>query len=213
MDLNAYLRNQDLQNLRFDTVYTEQPVADIIQLDWKNLLEPPPSNDSSLTYKEILFVAKQTLNRSPEDTELVYKIDQDIDSRFINLLRQYDTKYPTKMIDEMYNIIEPVLMNVKNLYNRARPLQLAKFFGIPMNTIITDTIHTASYPSGHTVYASMVSSIIQKMNPLIPKQKLNNLVDQTARARILQGVHYPSDNLASITFTNILFEHLYLKLI
>jgi hypothetical protein len=104
-------------------------------------------------------------------------------------------------------------MNVKNLYNRARPLQLANFFGIEIDTIITDTIHTASYPSGHTVYASMVSRIIQKTSPSIPKQKLNNLVDQTALARILQGVHYPSDNAASIKFTNVLFKHLYPKLI
>jgi hypothetical protein len=213
MDLNKYLRNKDLQDLKFDTVYTEQPIPDIVQINWKNILEPPPSNDSSLTYKELLFVAKKTLNRSQQDSEFVHKIDQDMDSGFINLLQEYNMEYPDKIIDEMYNIIEPILMNVKNLYNRARPLQLANFFGIEIDTIITDTIHTASYPSGHTVYASMVSRIIQKTSPSIPKQKLNNLVDQTALARILQGVHYPSDNAASIRFTNVLFKHLYPKLI
>jgi hypothetical protein len=213
MDLNKYLKNKDLQDLKFDTVYTEQPIPDIVQINWKNILGPPPSNDSSLTYKELLFVAKKTLNRSQQDSEFVHKIDQDMDSGFINLLQEYNMEYPVKIIDEMYNIIEPILMNVKNLYNRARPLQLANFFGIKIDTIITDTIHTASYPSGHTVYASMVSRIIQKTNPSIPRQKLNNLVDQTALARILQGVHYPSDNSASIQLTNILFEHLYPKLI
>lgn len=213
MDLNKYLRNKDLQDLKFDTVYTERPIPDIVQINWKSILDPPPSNDSSLTYKEVLFVAKKTLNRSQQDTEFVHRIDQDIDSQFIDLLEEYNMEYPSKIIGEMYDIIEPVLMNVKNLYNRARPLQLAKFFGIEMNTIITDTIHTASYPSGHTVYASMVSRIIQETSPSIPKKKLNNLVDQTALARILQGVHYPSDNAASIKFTNVLFEHLYPKLI
>lgn len=213
MNLNKYLRNKDLQDLKFDSVYTEQPISDIVQINWKNILDPPPSNDSTLAYKELVFVAKKTLNRSQRDVEFVHKIDQDIDSQFIDLLKEYKIEYPTKIIDEMYAIIKPILMNVKNLYNRARPSQLAKFFGIEIDTIITDTIHTASYPSGHTVYASMVSSIIQKMIPSIPKQKLNDLVDQTALARILQGVHYPSDNAASIKFTNILFKRLYPKLI
>lgn len=212
MDLNKYLRNKDLLDLKFDSVFTEQPVPDIVDIDWKNILKSPPSNDSQLTYKELLFVAKKTLSRSDKEVELVYKIDQDIDSRFINLLETYNIDYPIQIITEMYSIIKPILMNVKGLYNRARPLQLANFFGIKMNTIITDTIHTASYPSGHTVYASMVSRIIQKTNPSVSKQKLNNLVDQTALARILQGVHYPSDNAASIEFTNILFDHLYPKL-
>lgn len=213
MDLNKYLRNKDLQDLKFDTVYTEQPVPDIVQINWRNILEPPPANDSHITHKEVLFVANKTLSRSQQDVEFVHKIDQDIDSGFIDLLEVYNIEYPTKIIGEMYNIIEPILMNVKSLYNRARPLQLATFFGIEMDTIITDTIHTASYPSGHTVYASMLSQIIQKLHPSVSKQKLNNLVDQTALARILQGVHYPSDNAASIKFTNILFEHLYPKLI
>lgn len=212
MHLNRYFRNKDLIDLKFDTVYTEQPVPDIIQIDWKNILAPPPPNNSSLTYREVVFVAKKTLYRSKQDIEFVHNIDQDMDSGFINLLDQYNEKYPSKLIGEMYDIIKPVLMNVKSFYNRARPLQLAKFFNIDMDTIITDTIHTASYPSGHTVYASMVSRIIQKTNPSIPKQKLNKLVDQTALARILQGVHYPSDNSGSIKFTNTLFEHLYPKL-
>lgn len=213
MDLNKYLRNKELQDLKFDTVYTEQPVPDIVQINWKNILDPPPPNDSSVTYKEVIFVAKKTLNRSQQDIEFVHKIDQDIDSRFVDLLQEYSIEYPTKIIGEMYDIIRPILINVKNLYNRARPFQLAKFFNIEMDTIITDTIHTPSYPSGHTVYASMVSRIIQKTNSSIPKQKLNNLVDQTALARILQGVHYPSDNAASVKFTNVLFEYLYPKLI
>jgi membrane-associated phospholipid phosphatase len=104
-------------------------------------------------------------------------------------------------------------MNVKNLYNRARPLQLAKFFGIEMDTIITNTINTASYPSGHTVYASMIANIIQKLYPEIPKYQTTNLVDQTGLARILQGVHFPSDNQASIKFSNTLVSYLYSKLI
>lgn len=112
----------------------------------------------------------------------------------------------------MYSIIKSILMNVKDLYNRARLLQLANFFGIKINTIITDTIHTASYPSGHTVYASMVSRIIQKTNPIVSKSRLNNFVNQTVLAIILQGVHYPSGNAAPIKFTNILFDHLYPKL-
>lgn len=41
MDLNKYLRNKDLQDLKFDTAYTEQSVPDILEINWKNILKEP----------------------------------------------------------------------------------------------------------------------------------------------------------------------------
>ena len=109
---------------------------------------------------------------------------------------------------EFYNIIEPILMNVKFLWNRPRPAQLAKYYDLNIDVLVTDTHHTASYPSGHTVYSSLVSHIIEYYYPAIDKKKLYSLVKDTAKARILQGVHYPSDNDASIKLTKFLFYKL-----
>jgi hypothetical protein len=42
----------------------------------------------------------------------------------------------------------------------------------------------------------------------VDEKKLDVLVKNTAKARVLQGVHYPSDNNASIKLTKLLFNKL-----
>jgi len=42
----------------------------------------------------------------------------------------------------------------------------------------------------------------------IDQTKLDNIVNQTKQARMLQGVHYPSDCDASLIFSTTLFNKL-----
>jgi hypothetical protein len=58
------------------------------------------------------------------------------------------------------------------------------------------------------VYSSLVSNIIKDKYPKINRQKLDNIVNLTAKARVLQGVHFPSDNKASIKFSNYVYNKL-----
>jgi hypothetical protein len=209
-----HLHKDKIDSLGYDSIYLEKPIPNIAQdIDWKNILENPPANISKTTFQELQLLSRLTKNRTEDQTQLALNIDKDMDTPFELLCQSYGVNYPKSLIDEFYDIVRPILLNTKAYYNRPRPNQLAPYFGSKIDVIVTNTHHTASYPSGHTVYASTVSRIIQKTSPSIPKQKLNNLVDQTALARILQGVHYPSDNAASIKFTNVLFKHLYPKLI
>lgn len=77
---------------------------------------------------------------------------------------------------------------------------------------VTDTHDTASYPSGHTVYSKLVANILQNLFPQISSAELDSIVHKTGVARVKQGVHYPSDNEASIIFSNHLFKILQPKL-
>lgn len=208
INLNSLIKYKEIESLGYGTVYIEQPVADIVDFDWKKILEAPPSNISKETFLELQLVSQSTLNRTLEETKLVEIIDQDPDRLFIELVNQYDLKYPSNKISEFYNVIEPILMNIKFLWNRPRPAQLAKYYDLNIDVIVTDTHHTAAYPSGHTVYSSLVAHIIEYYYPTVNKQKLHSLVKDTEKARILQGVHYPSDNLASIKLTKFLFNKL-----
>lgn len=208
INLNSLIKYKEIESLGYDTVLIEQPVADIVDFDWKKILEAPPSNVSKETFLELQLVSRSTLNRTLEDTKLVKIIDQDPDSFFIELLKQYGLEYPYPKILEFYNVIEPILINIKFLWNRPRPAQLAKYYDLNIDVIVTDTHHTAAYPSGHTVYSSLVSHIIEYYYPIVDKKKLDSLVQDTGKARILQGVHYPSDNLASIKLTKFLFNKL-----
>ena len=84
---------------------------------------------------------------------------------------------------------------------------MAKIYGLTINVIETDTHHTPSYPSGHTVYARLAANLILKSNPEF-QYELDLIVSKSAHARVLQGVHYPSDNKASIIFTDYIFKKL-----
>jgi len=212
MNLLNYLKNDKIDSLGYDTIYLEKPMSKLIDFDWKNILQPPPSNLDRSTFKELELVSKETKNRSSIDNQNILKIDQDIDSLFIQILSRYNLKYPQQYIDLFYDIVKPLIKNTKAFWNRARPNQLAKFFNITIDVIVTDTHHSASYPSGHTVYASLVANILKDIYPQISQKEIDNIVLSVAEARVKQGVHYPSDNKASIIFSKFIFDKLNPKL-
>lgn len=212
MNLSYFLSTDKIDSIGYDTVYLEKPISNLIDFNWKTILAPPPKNTSETTTKELLLISRSTKNRSSKDIELVYNIDQNLDEPFILLLNKYNIKYPQNYIDLFYDIVYPILLNTKSYWNRARPNQLAKYFNMTINVLVTDTHHTAAYPSGHTVYSNLVANILKNLFPQINKKELDYIVLETARARILQGVHFPSDNKASIIFSDYIFQKLHPKL-
>jgi hypothetical protein len=212
MNLSLILKYKKIESLTYDSVFLEKPIPDIIDFDYRTILNPPPKNTDDQTLKELEIISRETLKRSNKDVDSVLEIDRDMDQFFEKFLYKYNLEYPREYIDNFYNLIEPILMNTKGFWNRPRPLQLAKLYGINIEAIITETIHSASYPSGHTVYSSLVANIIKDFYPQIDQFKLDKIVNNIARARIIQGVHYPSDNKASMLFTKFIFDKLNLKL-
>jgi len=151
MDLELLLHNTKIEKLGYDTVFTENPMSSVVDFDYKQILSPFPKNNSQSTIKELKIIASATKNRSKQDIDLVYYIDQELDEPFIKLLKKYKLSYPQAYIDLFYDITKPILMNTKSYWNRPRPIQLAKLFNISIDVILTDTAHSGSYPSGHTV--------------------------------------------------------------
>jgi hypothetical protein len=208
MNLSLLLKYKEIESLAYDSVFLEKPMPDIINFDYRNILSAPQTNTEQKTIKELEYLSYLTLNRSTEDLNKVHEIDQDIDPLFINILAKNNIVYPIDYIKTFYNIIKPVLMNTKGFWNRPRPIQLAKLLNIKLDVIITDTVHSASYPSGHTVYSSLVANIIKDLYPQVNSSQLDKVVAETAKARMTQGVHYPSDNRASIIFSKFVFDKL-----
>ena len=212
MNLALIFLYDKIEKLRYNSVSLESPVPDIISFDYKTILDAPLSNTDPKTLKELKFVAESTFNRSDAEIEKIHNIDRDLDSPFIYLLSRYGLEYPQEYIDRFYNIVEPVLMNIKHYWNRPRPVQLAKLFNISIDPIATNTVHTPSYPSGHTMYSKLVANILKHHYPQIENKILDNIVYDTARARVMMGVHFPSDNQASIFLSNYLFKNLVSKM-
>jgi hypothetical protein len=208
INLNYLLQYKEIETLGYYTAYSHLPVSDIVDFNWKNILAAPPSNTSKTTIDELNKISISSRNRSNTELELVKTIDANPDLYFMELCKEYSVEYPIDSIKEFYNIIKPILLNIKGLWNRPRPAQLGKYFNIPINVYVTDTHHTASYPSGHTVYSSLVSKVLKYYYNKIDQKKLDILVYNTAKARVLQGVHFPSDNKASYLLTEVLFDKL-----
>lgn len=211
MNLNLIFKNQKIRELTYDSVVTEKPMSDLVDFDFKKILEPPPANTSQIVQKELDIVSRKTSLRTNDDYDLIFRIDEDIDSFYVRILKAYQLEYPKRYIDLFYDIVEPILLNTKNYWNRPRPVQLAKLYNIDIEQIVTDTIHTAAYPSGHTVYSRLVRNILVDLYPKLSKY-FDQIVEQTAEARIKQGVHYPSDNQASIIFADYVYKILKPKL-
>jgi hypothetical protein len=209
MNILLNLHKDKLNSLGYDSLYLEKPVANFWKnIDWKNILDPPPANLSKTTFQELELLSRITKNRTKDEENLVHQIDKDMDTPFELLCKSYGVSYPKTLIEENYHLIRPILLNIKGLHNRPRPNQLASYFGLKINVIVTDTHHTAAYPSGHTVYSKLVSLILKNRYNQIDQSKLDNIVNQTATARLLQGVHYPSDNKASLILATFLFNKL-----
>jgi hypothetical protein len=208
INLNYLLQYKEIENLGYYTGYSFLPIPDSVDFDWKNILAAPPSNTSKTTIGELNKISIASRHRSQTELELVKNIDENPDLYFIELCGQYGVEYPIDSIQEFYAIIKPILLNIKGLWNRPRPAQLAKYFDIPIDVYVTDTHHTASYPSGHTVYSSLIAKILKHHYHKIDQKKLDILVDNTAKARVLQGVHFFSDNKASLLLTEVLFDKL-----
>ena len=52
-------------------------------------------------------------------------------------------------------------MLLKYYFNRPRPEQIAPYYEYRINVMYTETHHTPSYPSGHTIYAELQHTYFQ----------------------------------------------------
>ena len=77
----------------------------------------------------------------------------------------------------------------KQLYNRARPMQVAPQI---VNALESKTANNAAYPSGHAFQAYYAAKILSKWEPE-RKKEWEDIAERVANIRIITGLHYPSD--------------------
>tara|TARA_B100001564_G_scaffold353414_1_gene362296 strand:+ start:5401 stop:6102 length:702 start_codon:yes stop_codon:yes gene_type:complete len=165
-------------------------------LDLKSILTEPAKNDSITTIKELKVVSSATSERTESELMLVEAVDKEPLDLFYRFLEAKGLTFPKSTFATYYNIAEEYMYALKYYFNRARPDQIAPYHGIEINVLHTETHHTPSYPSGHTMYSELAAHIASDEYPE-HKEIFFKLSDYCGLARVLQGVHYPSDNQAS----------------
>ena len=182
-------------------------VDDAATLDWSNIVPEPPRNASLTTRKELEYLSELTANTSTEEKRLVTIADKEALDLFSPIANRFGIEIPSKLIKNLFaKIFWPITYNLKFKFNRPRPEQLAPFYGININVIKTTTHQTPAYPSGHTTYGFTIAHVLSDMYPL-HRDEFFSQAKLVALARCLQGVHYPSDNEASMMLVKAVWEN------
>ena len=176
----------------------------ILDIELTSILPPPPKNSSLTTKRELEEIARATKNRTRKELDLIYLVDNEPLDLFTSSLQKRGMKFPKNIFEQHYNVLEQYVYALKFYHNRARPEQLAPYFNLDVDVLYTDTHHTPAYPSGHAMYSELAAHILSDLYPEL-REEFFQLSDYCGLARILQGVHYPSDNKAARIAVNKLY--------
>jgi len=184
----------------------------------------PPANSSKQTRAELDFLLDLQANRTPEQVKEALRMHEIIyvpligmrneEHLFFEAYEIFNTPtapfnpaaYPkTKQL--LHNVMKEMRIaefRAKNHFLRARPRQLEPKLQ-PLKKM-----KSASYASGHTLWAYMQAYVFAALIP----EKRNEFLDlayQIGFSREVLGVHYPSDEEASRKLAHQLLKQMWAK--
>lgn len=177
---------------------TEISVSNIFKnFDLSNFKnQPPPSDNSDETKKEIEFLKGIDLKK-----RFVQEKD-DIDGNFIKFLesKNIDEK---KLILKLQKEVRGVILELKDFYKRPRPFRLDSKLIDPM----LKSMEGFSYPSGHSTQSNLLYLVLSHKYPK-HKKDLKKIKDDIVYSRQMAKAHYPSDIVFGEKLAKSLFEYL-----
>ena len=213
LDFSSEIKAKNLDKL----TYTETPDAFLetansdfkyMDININQLLNfPPPKNSSPETKKELMQIKSfMESEHSEEFKSNLKEMNEDPALFIINHYKKISGKNIPNDVSKFISggDVEVLAMKLKMHYNRPRPYQIAEHYGIKLNynkSIQKGAANHPSYPSGHTLSAYFSAKVIgfidnQFESDLIKKAKM------VADSRIMEGVHFKSDNDFSIFLVN-----------
>ena len=163
---------------------------ELISDDMRIPHRPFPENSSKETQKELQWLVNYNngnINKKfIEAGDNVTKIFEEY-CKENNL--EYDKDYYKQVVHESTKTI----LSLKYYYNRPRPFQLAKFYGIKeFENYALPSMYTPSYPSGHSTQGYLMAELLGRKYPKHYDnfQKLANMI---SHSRLMARAHYPSD--------------------
>ena len=119
--------------------YTDNPktwdVSDKITIAWDDILLNPPSNDSDVTKKELVYLSELTRNRSNSQVELIKLVDKEPNDLYHKTLKRLNLEFPQDIFDKSWSILKNIIKNLKHQHNRPRPYQISDQYGIAINLL------------------------------------------------------------------------------
>lgn len=155
----------------------------------------PPENSSPETKKELLKLVNILKNLSDITLEFCKQAEKDHIKLFVEYLERHGiSDYTKNDLNAVLNELEPLLIRLKEHYNRPRPYQLANYYGLDLYVPLEAyQALTPAYPSGHSFEGYILAELLAKRYPehAVGLLKLGKNI---GLSRIAIGVHYPSDH-------------------
>jgi hypothetical protein len=174
--------------------------------DYKSFEEmKPPKNSSLQTYYELEY-----LSSLPEDVEMVKYFD-DIKEVFKQGCMENGIEYPKELVKKLKKDASAIILKLKYFHNRPRPFQLAKIYGMKLSSVQMESMHTPSYPSGHSTQGFLIAHVLStKYN--IKNDSFYNLAEKISLSRNVARAHYPSDSKLGRELGKKLYKHIIHKI-
>lgn len=176
-----------------DKLQKEASTSSVL-LTLKELPYKPFNRNSSLETAQELREIQLAQKDTPDwhEGEYAEKLDKDFLGIFEDYASENNLVIDLGFIKRILEDIGPFILGIKDFYGRPRPYQINEYHGIDIELYDSKTAKTPAYPSGHSLQGRLIYRILEKDNPS-HSENLKRISDQISYARILRGVHFPSD--------------------
>lgn len=158
--------------------------------------KPFPLNDSESTRQELNQIIDFLGDIGDESNKkylhryLFY--DKNLSQAIANSFVSSKIDVP-KLISDIKEDVDKLIIKLKYFYNRPRPYQLSKIYKLNLFPYNTVSSATPSYPSGHAIQANVILSVISNLMPE-NSERASLMINDISSSRMYLGVHYESDN-------------------
>tara|TARA_Y100000593_G_C4272034_1_gene317893 strand:- start:665 stop:1201 length:537 start_codon:yes stop_codon:yes gene_type:complete len=151
----------------------------------------PPAQGSREEMEDLAQVIRQ--NKNPKVPQALQEAcDKSMLSIFETYLKGQGLQYDSDFHERVHGGLGPIIISIKNQYNRDRPSATAERYGIEWTGDDLDSAQTQSYPSGHTIQAFVHGVLLGRKFPQHAEDFLS-IAEMISQSRIDRGVHFPSD--------------------
>jgi hypothetical protein len=160
---------------------------------------PPPKDGSLRSLSEI-----KDLQKIPIDKDFINKRD-DIYGSFKEVADNKNINIDKKEVDKLADGSASIILKLKKYYNRPRPKDQAKQYGIDLENVELASMKTPSYPSGHSAQGILIGNYLaDKYNDNDFKKVGNEISD----ARNVARAHYKSDSDMGKKLGEAMYNHI-----
>lgn len=149
-------------------------------------MSPPPTGGYT-TFAEI-----KELTKIPIDKKFIKEKDDPIPN-FKKVTDRYGLELPIQDLKNLLYYSRPVIMDLKEFFNRPRPKDIAPKLGISLPNVELQSMKTPSYPSGHSAQGFLLGYFLSAMYPKYAFDFMKVAKD-ISYSRNVARCHYRSDS-------------------